>query len=289
MIERRVDLHIHTCASDGQQTAREVVELALQRQLAAISITDHDSVAAIDEAIEAARGSDLEIIPGVELGVDHDGADVHLLGYLIDHTAPGFLQELKRFQRGRFRRGEKIVSKLNELGVDLAMDTVLAIAGEAPLGRPHVADAMVREEYVDSYREAFARYLGYHAPAYVPRTGLSAQEAIELIHSVDGVAVLAHPGILNRDDLVPLLVELGLDGLEAFHYRHDEQTARHYVLLAHHHGLLYTGGSDCHGHRSGQGSLLGRAPVPYQCVTALKKRQGWLQWRSYGPAEGDQT
>jgi predicted metal-dependent phosphoesterase TrpH len=280
MSTNRVDLHIHTNASDGQQTVQEVVRLALKRQLRAIAITDHDSVAAIAEAIETAEGSELEIIPGVELGVDHYGADVHLLGYLIDYQDEILLHELRRFQDMRYRRGQKIVDKLNQLGVDLKMETVMAIAGESPVGRPHVADAMVREEYVTTYSEAFARYLGYHAPAYVPRTGLSAREAIDLIHSVGGVVVLAHPGILDRDDLIPGLVDQGLDGLEAFHYRHDHQTGRRYILMAHRYGLVFSGGSDCHGSRSGEEGNLGRVPVPYHCVTALKKRRHWLRSKS---------
>lgn len=289
MIEKRVDLHIHTTASDGQQSPIEIVQLALDRGLAAIAITDHDSVAAIAPAVGAARGSGLEIIPGVELGVNHHGADVHLLGYLVNYEAPSFLREIQRFQRARYRRGVKIVNKLNQLGVDLQMETVMAIAGEAPLGRPHVADAMVREEYVGSYGEAFARYLGYHAPAYVPRSGLSAQAAIELIHSVHGVAVLAHPGILDRDDLIPYLVDLGLDGLEAFHFRQDVETGRRYVHLASRYGLLVTGGSDCHGSRFGQEAILGKVQVPYNCVTDLKKRKRWLQSRSSGSSKGELT
>ncbi len=289
MVEKRVDLHIHSVASDGQNTAQEIVQMALDRGLAAIAITDHDSVAAIDPAIRAAFGKELEIIPGMELGVDHEGVDVHLLGYLIDYQAPALLRELRRFQRIRYRRGEKIVDKLNRLGLDLQMETVMAVAGEAPVGRPHVADAMVREEYVDSYREAFARYLGYHAPAYVPRSGSTAREAIELIHSAGGVAVLAHPGSMDRDDLIPYLVDLGLDGLEAFHYRHDKEAVKHYVLLAHHHGLLFTGGSDCHGNRFGQGAIMGRVRVPYHCVTALKKRKHWLQLRLSSSSKEDTT
>jgi predicted metal-dependent phosphoesterase TrpH len=287
MAEKRVDLHIHTTASDGQESPQEVVQRALEKNLAAIAITDHDSVAAIDPAVHMAHGTQLEIIPGVELGIYHHRADVHLLGYLVDHRAPAFLRQIRLFQQARYRRGQKIVSKLNQLGVDLQMDTVLAIAGEAPLGRPHVADALVREEYVHSYGEAFARYLGYHAPAYVPKLGLSAQEAIDLIHSVHGVAVLAHPGILDRDDLIPQLVDMGLDGLEAFHYKHDLTTRRHYVQLAHQHGLIFTGGSDCHGSRFDRGTVLGKAPVPYHCVIALKKRKRWLQSRHSGLPRGE--
>ncbi len=279
-VSRRVDLHIHSTASDGQMTPLEVVQCALERHLRAISITDHDSVAAIEVAREYARDTDLEIIPGLELGVAHRGADVHLLGYFIDYRSADLLQALERFRRNRYHRGEKIINKLNRLGVDLRIETVMAIAGDAPLGRPHVADAMVREEYVHSYREAFARYLGYHAPAYVPRSGVSLEQAIDLIHRSGGVAVLAHPGVLNRDELIPEMVDMGLDGLEAYHYIHDQETARRYVLLAHQHGLVFSGGSDCHGSRSGGRHLLGKVPVSYHCVTALKKRQEWLRTQS---------
>lgn len=277
---KRVDLHIHSTASDGQMTPSEVVECALERHLRAISITDHDSVAGVEQARELARETELEVIPGLELGVAHRGADVHLLGYFIDPRCDELLQALKRFRRHRYRRGEKIIDKLNHLGVDLRMETVMAIAGDAPLGRPHVANAMVREEYVVSYREAFARYLGYHAPAYVPRSGASLKQAIDLIHHAGGVVVLAHPGVLHRDELIPEMVEMGLDGLEAYHYIHDQETARRYVLLAHQHGLVFTGGSDCHSSRSGGRHLLGKVPVSYHCVTALKKRQQWLGLRS---------
>jgi len=283
-MSQRVDLHIHSTASDGQMTPFEVVQCALERQLRAISITDHDSVVAIEEAQNCARDTELEVIPGLELGLAHRGADVHLLGYFIDPRSPELLKALDRFRRHRYRRGEKIIDKLNRLGVDLRMETVMAIAGDAPLGRPHVADAMVREEYVNSYREAFARYLGYHAPAYVPRSGVSLEQAIDLIHHSGGVAVLAHPGVLSRDELIPEMVEMGLDGLEAYHYIHDQETARRYVLLAHQHGLVFTGGSDCHGGRTSGRHLLGKVPVSYHCVTALRKRQKWLGLRSVTPS-----
>jgi len=277
MTPKKVDLHIHTTASDGQQSPQEVVQLALKQGLAAISITDHDSVAAIAPAKEAAGDGGLEILSGIELSIDHQGEDVHLLGYLVDYQDPIFLGQIQRFQQSRYRRGQKIIRKLNELGVDLRMETVMSIAGGAPVGRPHVADALVREEYVDSYGEAFARYLSYHAPAYVPKLGLSAQRAIEIIHSVHGLAVLAHPGVLNRDDLVPFLVDLGLDGLEAFHFRHDEQARQHYLRLAECYNLVVTGGSDCHGSRFGRGAIVGKVQVPYHCVTALKERKRWLK------------
>jgi len=169
-------------------------------------------------------------------------------------------------------RGVKMVEKLNELGIGIKMETVKDIAGEASIGRPHVADALLRGEYVRSYDEAFARYLGYHAPAYVPKYRLSPEEAIDLIHSVNGLAVIAHPGLLHRDDLIPKFVELGLDGLEAFHPQHGYYVTNHYIDLAKRYGLLYTGGSDCHGERKGR-ALIGTVKMPYSCLEALRRRR----------------
>ena len=156
------------------------------------------------------------------------------------------------------------------------METVKEIAGEAAIGRPHVADALLQGEYVKSYDEAFARYLGYHAPAYVPKYRLSPKEAIDLIHSVNGVAVFAHPGLVHRDELIPKFLEMGLDGLEAFHPQQGYYVSNHYIDLAKKYGLLYTGGSDCHGTRKGK-ILMGSVKMPYSCLEALRRRRKELE------------
>jgi hypothetical protein len=269
MLEKFVDLHIHTTASDSLITPEEAVEISQKMELSAIAMADHDTIDGFLKAKEKAEELGIELIPAVELSVSYKGEDFHLLGYLIDYQDKNFLKKIESFREERLQRGEKMVKKLNELGIDLNMDMVKAIAGEGSVGRPHLADALVREEYVQSYDEAFIRYLGYHAPAYVPKKYLTPQEGIDLIHSVKGIAVLAHPGTTKRDDLLPDFVGIGLDGLEAFHSQYDYTLINYYINLAKKFGLIYSGGSDCHG-RKGR-ILIGMVKTPYYCLEMLRK------------------
>jgi predicted metal-dependent phosphoesterase TrpH len=270
MQKRNIDLHIHTTASDGLLTPEEVLEIAKREGLSAISITDHDTIDGYLAAKEEAQELGIELIPGVELSVAYKGDDFHLLAYLIDCENPQFLKKINSFQEERRARGEKMVEKLNELGIDLSMETVKNIAGRSSVGRPHLADALLKEEFVHTYEEAFARYLGYHAPAYVSKRFLTPQEGIELIHLIRGVAVLAHPGTGRSQQAIYDFLQLGLDGIEAYHHKHDRQASQHYVNLARKLGLIYTGGSDCHGRRDRK-TLIGTVKVPYRCVDMLRK------------------
>ncbi len=265
-----VDLHIHTTASDGLLTPEQVVEFAKEAGLRAMSITDHDTINGYLAAREKAEELDIELIPGVELSVSSGSDDFHLLAYLIDCENPEFLKKINSFQEERRIRGEKMVEKLNELGLDLSIETVNRIAGESSVGRPHLADALLKEEFVHTYDEAFARYLGYHAPAYVPKQFLTPQEGIDLVHLVRGVAVLAHPGTSRSHEAIYDFIQMGLDGIEAYHAVHDKQATRHYINLANKFGLIHTGGSDCHGRR-GEKTLIGTVKVPYQCLEMLRK------------------
>ncbi len=265
-----IDLHIHTTASDSLLTPDQVVETARKSELSAISITDHDTIDGFMAAKEMAEGYEIDLIPGVELSMSYKGEDFHLLGYLIDCENPEFLKKINSFQKERRIRGEKMVEKLNELGIDLNMETVKNIAGKGSVGRPHLADALLKEEFVHTYEEAFARYIGYHAPAYVPKRFLTPKEGIDLIHLVRGVAVLAHPGTMRIQQAIYDFTELGLDGIEAYHSKHDRETTKHYIDLAQKLGLIYTGGSDCHGRR-GEKVLIGTVKVPYQCLEMLRK------------------
>ena len=265
-----IDLHVHTSASDGLYTPSEIIEGSLKLGLQAIAITDHDTV---DGYVEAARMVDakvMEVVPGVELSSNFKGSDVHILGYYIDHQNPEFVKKILKFRQYRYERGESMVARLNELGLNLSMDTVKTIAGDSSLGRPHVADALLREEFVQTYDEAFARYLGYHAPAYVPKKVLTSPQAIDLIHLIRGVAVLAHPGTLRHDEFIPDLIEMGLDGIEAYHSQHNRNDVTRYKNMAKKLGIIYTGGSDCHGPRKGK-SLIGTQRVPYSVLVKLKK------------------
>jgi len=267
---RYIDLHVHTNASDGILSPKEVIDLAVKKKLAAIAITDHDTTDGYVGAIEYARQCDIELISGVELSCMYKNNDVHLLGYLIDHDNPEFVKTIRLFREERLNRGRAMVVKLNEMGINLNMETVAAIAGNSVMGRPHIADALVREEFVRTFDEAFARYLGYHAPAYVPKMHFEVERAISIIHLIGGVAVLAHPGTLGHDEYIPSFVEMGLDGLEAYHSLHSTADIDRYKAMADKLGLIYTGGSDCHGPRKGK-SLMGSLRVPIDCLERMKK------------------
>jgi predicted metal-dependent phosphoesterase TrpH len=270
MTKGYIDLHVHTNASDGILSPKEVVEAAYLKKLRAIAITDHDTTDGFVEATEEAGDNGLELIAGVELSCTFMGNDVHMLGYMFDYKNPEFVKTIKKFREERFNRGQLMVAKLNELGINLRMETVTAIAGNAAMGRPHIADALVREEYVRTYDEAFARYLGYHAPAYVPKKHLDVEHAINILHLIGGIAILAHPGTLNHDEFLPLFVEMGLDGVEAYHSLHDRKSIDHYKSVAKKYSIIYTGGSDCHGPRKGK-LLLGCMRVPYEIIETMKK------------------
>lgn len=269
MDKRYIDLHIHTTASDGLLPPERAVELASDLNLSAIAIADHDTVDGYESAKEKAEELRIELIPAVELSITYKGYDFHLLGYLINFQDSGFKKKIENFRMERLLRGEKMVEKLNELGVDLRIDTVKTIAKGASVGRPHLADALLKEEYVKSYNEAFARYLGYHAPAYVPKKYLTPEEGIELIHNVKGLAILAHPGTSHRDELLLDFLEMGIDGIEAYHSQYDRFQVNHYINWAKKFGLVYTGGSDCHGR--GEMILIGKVKVPYLCLEMLRK------------------
>jgi predicted metal-dependent phosphoesterase TrpH len=265
-----IDLHLHTKASDGIFSPEEVVEVVLRAELRAFSITDHDTVDGFIRAADLVAGDDVEIVPGVELSCHYKGTDIHLLGYYIDYDNPEFVKKINKSRKERYERGEEMVSRLNEMGINLSMETVKDIAGKSPLGRPHVADALLREEFVQTYDEAFARYIGYHAPAYVPKQTFTPDQGIDLIHLTRGVAVLAHPGTLKHDEFIPDLINRGLDGIEAYHSQHGKNDIIRYKNMANKFGVIYTGGSDCHGPRKGK-VLIGSQRVPYKILEDLKK------------------
>ncbi len=268
---RRVDLHAHTTFSDGQLTPEELVARAVGKRLAALAVTDHDTVEAIPRA-RAAAGAALELIPGIEMSTAFEGADLHILGYYIDPGHGTLRERLAGFQEERRRRALAIVDRLRGLGLAVDLEEVLRLAGPGVVGRPHVAEAMVRAGLVSGFDEAFERYLGAQAPAYVPRPAFGPDEAIALIHAADGVSVLAHPGPQMPDGVIERLHAAGLRGIEVWHPQHGAATQRRYQALAQRLGLLVTGGSDFHGeHRSVD---LGELPVPIAVLDPLKQAAG---------------
>ncbi len=195
MSDGSVDLHCHTTASDGTFAPRELAEEARRRGLLAIAVTDHDSVAGIDEATARGAAIGVEIVPGLELSTDVDNGEVHILGYFIDREDPDLLGLLESQRVSRLERVRKMLDRLSDLGVQLSMDEVRRFSDGGPLGRPHVAQALIRAGQVGSWDEAFSRYIGRHAPAYVRRSKLSPHDAVRAILAAGGVSVLAHPGL----------------------------------------------------------------------------------------------
>ena len=265
----RVDLHLHTNASDGQYSPAELVELA--RKFDVIAITDHDTTAGVEPAQAAARQYGAPtVIPGVELSAEDDAGDVHVLGYYI-HVHNAALQErLAHFRSTRFERGKLMLEKLAALGLPLDWERVVAIAEGGAIGRPHIARALVQAGYVETVREAFDRYIANEGPAYVARARLSPEESVDLIHAAGGAAVLAHPGLLaDYRAMVARLLAVGLDGVEVIHPSNNEAVRLDLRGIAAAHRLIMTGGSDFHGPKIKPDNTLGMVTPPEGAVEAL--------------------
>lgn len=269
--KKNVDLHIHTKFSDGTHTVQEILETAFQRKLKAVSITDHDCIDAYPFAQQRGCELDVEVIPGVELSSEIGGVDIHILGYYLDIYNLLLIKKLGELKRSRYHRAEKIVKNLNRQGIDLRFETVLAIAGNAAIGRPHIAAALLKEELVYSFREAFEKYIGYKSPAYVKKLTIQPHEVFQLIRQAGGVPVLAHPGVTRIDDRIAQFVQEGLMGIEAFHAEHTAEQQRVYLLWCKKHDLAYTGGSDFHNSNQNK-SEIGHVKVPYGAVESLKAK-----------------
>ncbi|MGH7743152.1 MAG: PHP domain-containing protein [Candidatus Eiseniibacteriota bacterium] len=268
---RRIDLHAHTTFSDGLMSPEELVRHAIARRLSALAITDHDSVEALARA-RPALDSTLELVPGIEISTSLNGLDLHMLGYYLDADDTALRARLDRFREERRDRALAIVERLKTLGAPIDGEQVFASAGPGVVGRPHIADALVRAGHVDSLDAAFRVYLGARGGAFVPRPAFLPQDAIELVHQAGGVSVLAHPGANLPVSVVEQLVRQGLRGLEVWHPQHGAAAVRHYRALAAKYGLLETGGSDFHG--PSRSAELGEIAVPFSVLAALKDAAG---------------
>lgn len=270
-LSKRVDLHAHSTASDGELSPAALVQYARDKELGALALTDHDSVDGLDAAIETARGTSLELVPGVELSCDVPQNEVHILGYFLDWHDGAFRTMLARFREGRYGRAEKMVKKLTALGVPITFERVKQIAGDASIGRPHIAQALVEAGHVATTSEAFERFIGRTGPAYVERFRLNPEDAVTLILRAGGVPVLAHPREVTH--WIEPLVKVGLIGLEAWYAMYDDATRAHLTRLARQYDLIVTGGSDFHGlNRMAYLNDLGDATVSFEVVEQLRAR-----------------
>jgi 3',5'-nucleoside bisphosphate phosphatase len=248
-----IDLHTHTVHSDGTFSPRSLIELASDRGLDVVAVTDHDSIDGLDDATAIGSEIGVEVVPGIELSTTLDGEGVHLLCYFMDPAHPGLAAELRRLREDRFARGERMVARLQELGYPISFDRVREIARGGNIIRPHVAQALVEAGVVPTVQDAFTEELiGSRGRAYVEKHALGPAEAIELVHAAGGVCVLAHPGTYREvspvaDGVIEGFAARGLDGLEASHPEHGPEMEAHYLELAGRLGLIWTGSSDCHG------------------------------------------
>ncbi|TCM99148.1 hypothetical protein EV294_102435 [Paenibacillus sp. BK033] len=286
MVIGKADLHNHTTASDGTMPPAAVVARAKAAGLAAVAITDHDTMAGVEEALAEGRKLGITVVPGAELSTVADGRDIHVLAYYPDWENELWQERLAGLRATRGTRNEMIVERLTQLGIPVKMQEVEHIAAEQALagggkgkgktiGRPHIAELLIRKGAVSTMAEAFERYLGEGGAAYVNPPRLHPFEAIEWIREAGGTSVIAHPGLYGRDDLVEQLIGKGAQGIEVYHSDHGTEEEQRYAGLARKHGLIITGGSDFHGERQGEvfHGEIGSKTVDVSVLEQLRKNR----------------
>ena len=281
-----IDLHIHSTASDGTYPPVEIIAMAAQSGLQAIAITDHDTLDGSRQALECDLPSSLRFITGVEISAQppdgcKSGGSLHLLGYGVDPDHAELCQTLQKFQQIRDTRTLRMLDRLQQMGIALTREQVMAEVGQGAASRPHVASAMVKAGIVADIDEAFQKYLGKDRPAYVNKERLGCRQTFDLIRAAGGIPVLAHPYLIpcrgqdQLDAMVKKLCDMGLEGLEVYYSKHPSEAVRYYLSMAEKYGLLVTGGSDFHGDlipeiRLGRGA--GDLYVPYALFEKLTAR-----------------
>jgi len=270
-----IDLHLHTTASDGWSSPEDLVRAAAKARLRTLSVTDHDTVAALGRVSAACAGAGIEWVPGIEITAMFESVDVHVLGYFLAHDSPILATFLDAQVADRRRRVREMIDKLHAIGVDVDASEVLGGHGGLDarwIGRPLLARALRRAGHVRTTREAFDLYLAEGAAAWVPRRAPSPAEVIGLIHEAGGLASLAHPGLLGHDEWIPPLAAAGLDALEVYYIEHSPEMTTHYRVLAERLGLAMTGGSDFHGDTARGPARPGSVSLPDEAYLALKQR-----------------
>jgi 3',5'-nucleoside bisphosphate phosphatase len=274
-----VDLHIHSIYSDGSQTPAELVSLAVRKKLAAISVTDHDTMAGTPEALEAGDKQGIEVIPGLEISGVHGQTYVHILGYGMKMDEPGLVAGLARLQQARDERNRKIVQKIVDLGFQISIEEVQEISRMGQTGRPHIAKVLMAHGVVKNIPDAFLKFLKKGAPAYVSRFVYDSAEAIRMIRQAGGITVLAHPVQIDPTlqclpGLLSELAGLGLDGVELYYPTQSAGIRKKIKMVADRYQLLYTGGSDYHGDIRPGSHLAGgkNVFVPSNVLDSIRKR-----------------
>ncbi len=276
-----VDLHVHSTKSDGSYTPAQLVDYALTKGLTAFALTDHDTTEGIDEAINAATDKNIEVIPGIEFSTEYEGKDIHIIGLYIDYKGDNFQHYLKQFQASRTLRNKKMCQKLTEHGIPLTYENLIEYFPGAVITRAHYAKYLWEKGYVSNMKQAFERYIGDHAPCFLPREKVTPTQAIELILSSGGIPILAHPTLYHLssrrlEQLIKTLKEAGLIAIECIYSTYSPAEERHMKALALKYDLLPSGGSDFHGTTKPGLDLAvgyGKLFIPYEILFNLKSKR----------------
>ncbi|MCT4606789.1 MAG: PHP domain-containing protein [Marinisporobacter sp.] len=267
-----IDMHVHTNASDGILSPRDVVYWAKERGFKGIAITDHDTIDGIKEAIKVSQEyDDFLVIPGIEFSTLYYDREVHILGYFIDYKNQQLIHMTKRIKNYRAKRIELMVDKLRELGYDIHFSEVKDDQKEGAIGRPHVARILVQKGYVSSVSEAFEKLLSKGRPAYVERFKLTVDEAIEFIENAKGIPVLAHPALIDKGIDIEEIIKKGIKGIEVYHSEHSAFHNKMYLELSKKYDLFITGGSDYHDEMIEGIPNIGKIFIPYDTIKEMKK------------------
>ena len=267
----KVDLHIHSTASDGRLSPADVVRKSVEKGLTVIALADHDTVDGIAPALEVAKAfPQLKFIPCVEISTDVPSGEVHVLGYFIDYTNHELRATLEGMRNSRRERAQGIIAKLGDLGIHIEWERVKEIAGSGSIGRPHIVQAMLEKGYIASVKEAFTKYISRGGPAYVEREKRIPKEAVEIILQASGLPVLAHPLTINNPETMVIeLKTAGLVGIEVYYGGYTAEEISRLVSLANRHNLIATGGSDYHGLEASTETMIGGADVPMESAEQL--------------------
>ncbi|WZL74906.1 PHP domain-containing protein [Clostridiaceae bacterium 35-E11] len=267
-----VDMHVHTSASDGIFSPREIVDWGVKLGMKAIAITDHDTIDGVKEAIEISKKySDFMMIPGIEFSTFYNDIEVHVLGYFIDFANNIIVEITNKIKEQRLERSKKIIQRLRNLQYDVDFAEVCEQSNKGAIGRPHIARILVSKGYVASIEEAFEKLLGRGKPAYAERFKLNVEEAIKIIREAKGIPVLAHPGLIDKTINIETLIHKGFKGIEVFHTKHSTEDSKKYLDLAKKFHLFVTGGSDYHDILINGVPSIGSVGISYELMTRMKE------------------
>lgn len=267
------DLHMHSTHSDGKLSVEEIIQHAKDRNLKAISITDHDTISGTIEAAHSSNKACLDIIPGIEFSTIYKGEEIHILGYLFDLDNEDFIKFVQNIQTHRHDRADKMIEKFNHAGIIIERGELFKISQGESIGRPHFARLLIKMGLAASVNEAFAKYLLPGTATYVERYKLSPEETIKEIKKANGLSVIAHPSLIKNQGIIHEIIDMKIDGIEVYHPKNTSIQSREYYQLTKEHNLLLTGGSDNHSANSNDYPFIGSVKIPYSYVERLKEKR----------------